>query len=340
MLNPNKLISAWRKLRHRRKGTPKNCPWVTHFGLAVFCDGRVSCNCGDGFTERIIGDLAHESLTEIWRGKRISKLRDGLRRGILDDFCVGCQFLEDKPLEMVHETPEVLFLEPTVSCNLRCPQHVCIELNDHPLQYRRSIRWNLDDFVQKIVLELKHYKEFRFFINGEGFLNKDLPAMLTAAREANPSIYMLTSTNGNVMSEAMIKSLVENRIDYVSFSIDGGYQESYERYRVKGSLEGVLKNVDRLIRFKQEMKSDKPIIHWRYILFHWNDSWDEMKHAVHMAKAHGFDEFSWHLTTEPEGFPSRKFILGTPEYAHIEADIFREPYPGTSNALKHIDRYE
>jgi len=316
-----------------------NCPWITHFGTYVLCDGRVSCNCGDGFAERIIGDLTNESLSQIWHGERISSLRKGMREDMVDDFCVGCQFIEDKPFEEVQEFPDVMFFEPTVSCNLRCPQQVCMELNTNPLQYRRTIRWGLDDFVRKIVPYLKHFQEFRFFTYGEGFLNKDLPAMLTEVRKANPSIYMLTSTNGHVMSKPLIESLVTNRVDYVSVSIDGCYQNSYERYRVKGSLKRVLKNVDRLIRFKRKHKSVKPIIHWRYILFRWNDSWEEMKHAVHMAKEHGFDEFSWHITTEPEGFPSTNFVPGTSQYARIERDIFREPYPLTSNALTHIEDY-
>jgi len=327
-----KLFFEW---RHKQV----NCPWIAHFGMAVFCDGRVSCNCGDGFAERIIGDLTNESLSQIWHGERISNLRNGMRQGMVDDLCVGCQFIQDKPLEKIQEFPDVLFFEPTVSCNLRCPQHVCMELNTNPLQYRRTIRWSLDDFVQKIVPDLKHFQEFRFFINGEAFLNKDLPAMLTEAKKANPRLYMLTSTNGNVLSEELAESLVTNGVDYVSVSVDGGYQENYERYRVRGSLGRVLENMDQLVAVKRRHNSEKPILHWRYILFRWNDSWDEMKHAVHLAKEHGFDEFTWHITTEPAGCPSPVFVPGSAEYEHIEQDVFREPYPFRSNALMHLERY-
>lgn len=317
-----------------------NCPWLTHFGLTVLCDGRVSCNCGDGFAERIIGDLGHNSLSEIWRGRLINCLREGMRKDKLAPLCVGCLFIQDRPLESVQEFPDVLFFEPTVSCNLRCPQHVCMELNARPLRYRTATRWNLDEFVRKIVPFLRHVKEFRFYNYGEPFLNKDLPHMLTEARKANPSLYMLTSTNGNVLSEELAESLVTNGVDYVSVSVDGGYQENYERYRVRGSLDRVLENMDRLVAVKRRHNSEKPILHWRYILFRWNDSWDEMKHAVHLAKEHGFDEFTWHITTEPPGCPSMVFAPGSAEYERIKQDVFREPYPFTANALSHIENYE
>lgn len=316
-----------------------NCPWITRFGMVVLCDGRVSCNCGDGLGTRIIGDLRRKTLAEIWDGRRIRKLRKRMGKGTPDRFCWGCVFLEDRPMEAVASFPDVLFFEPIVSCNLRCPQHVCMKLNADPLPYRKKRGWEFEPFVQKIVPFLKHVKEFRFYNYGEPFLNRDLPRMLTAARKANPSLYMLTSTNGMVLSETLAESLVLNQVDYLSVSIDGACQESYETYRRGGSLRHVLENVDRLVELKQRHKSGKPVLHWRYILFRWNDSLEEMKKAVHLAQEHGFDEFTWHVTTEPEGCPSLVYAKGSPQYAKLERDVFKSPYPGTANALDYLEDY-
>ena len=74
-------------------------------------------------------------------------------------------------------------------------------------------------------------------------------------------------------------------------------------------------------------------------MFRRNDYWEEMRHEVHTAKERGFDELARHITTEPEGFPSTDLVPGTSQYAPIERDIFRDPYPSILNALTHVEDY-
>ena len=126
------------------------------------------------------------------------------------------------------------------------------------------------------------------------------------------------------------------KVDRVLFSIDGATQGIYEKYRKNGKLKIIMENVDRLNKFKQSAKSEKPFLHWRYILFNWNDTWDEMKLAIQLAKDHHFDEFTWHITNEPPGAKSTKFISGTKEYSRIAQDVFDG---SPRNALLHMDLY-
>ena len=60
--------------------------------------------------------------------------------------------------------------------------------------------------------------------------------------------------------------------------------------------------------------SDLPFVNWRYILFKWNDSDEEMGRAREMAKEFGVDRLCWEITDHPEDSFSRRFAPGTPDY--------------------------
>ena len=55
-----------------------------------------------------------------------------------------------------------------------------------------------------------------------------------------------------------------------------------------------------------------PFLNWRYILFNWNDSDEEMALARRLAAEIGVDRLSWEITDHPENAYSRRFVPGTP----------------------------
>ena len=51
----------------------------------------------------------------------------------------------------------------------------------------------------------------------------------------------------------------------------------------------------------------EPPLNWRYILFKWNDSDEEMNLARQMAVDIGVDRLCWEVTDHPESAYSRRF---------------------------------
>jgi hypothetical protein len=67
---------------------------------------------------------------------------------------------------------------------------------------------------------------------------------------------------------------------------------------------------------------DLPVLNWRYILFTWNDSDEEMGQARALATDLGIDRLSWEITDHPENAFSKRFVPGTPDYEAIRHEIW------------------
>ena len=99
-------------------------------------------------------------------------------------------------------------------------------------------------------------------------------------------------------------------IDEVTFSIDGATQASYEQYRQRGKLDVALRNLRAMADEKGKTGRDLPYLNWRYILFKWNDSDEELALARQLAQEIGIDRLCWEITDHPEDSFSRRFAPG------------------------------
>ena len=108
----------------------------------------------------------------------------------------------------------------------------------------------------------------------------------------------------------------------MTFSIDGATQESYEKYRQRGKLDLALANLAAMADEKRRSHLDLPFLNWRYILFKWNDSDEEMDLARKRAAELGVDRLCWELTDHPENAYSRRFLPGTPDLATIRREVW------------------
>ena len=98
----------------------------------------------------------------------------------------------------------------------------------------------------------------QFYFQGEPLLNRDLPQMIREAHDAG--LFTIVSTNAQAMSEEMARALVGAGLDRIIVSMDGLTEESYNAYRVGGSLEKCKAALGWLYCQKSKVKSRKPII--------------------------------------------------------------------------------
>jgi len=130
--------------------------------------------------------------------------------------------------------PVSISIEPTTSCNLRCP-----ECPSGLRAFSRPTGMLDKNFFEKIIDELSgHLLYLVFYFQGEPYLN---PAFLDMVRYASSKkIYTATSTNAHYMNDDNARRTVESGLDRLIISIDGVTQDVYEKYRVGGSVEKVL----------------------------------------------------------------------------------------------------
>ena len=178
--------------------------------------------------------------------------------------------------------PMSISVEPTTSCNLRCPE--C------PSGLRAFTRptgmLGIDEFKRMMDAFGKTLWSINFYFQGEPFLNKSLLDMVKWA--ASKGIYTATSTNAHYFTDEVARSTVESGLHRLIISLDGTRQETYEQYRVGGQLEKVLEGTRRVIAAKRNAKSATPHIIFQFLVVRHNEH--QTEEALQMAKELGVDE--------------------------------------------------
>ena len=312
------------------------CSWPWEIGV-MLCDGRMVCGCADPYAKRVLGDARTTSIGDIWTGEKASQLRADLNQG-------GSAFCGDCPLKLpiaanemppqrdlnVSRLPGRIYIETTAACNISCNQAVCAP-ETGITRTRQAGMLDFDLFTKVIDEAGPSLGRIDFFNYGEAFLHKRAVEMCEYIKTKFPHIYLYTSTNGLAFTEEKVRQLARSGIDEVTFSLDGASQETYVQYRQRGNFEKAIGNLRALVDERAKLGRHVPFINWRYILFKWNDSDEEMDKARAMATELGVDRLCWEITDHPEDSFSRRFAPGTPDHERIRYEIW--DHSGLGNAI-------
>jgi hypothetical protein len=316
--------------------TRYTCSWP-HSIAVMLCDGRIVCGCADPYAKRVLGDVRTSSIADIWQGPTIRQLRVDLNAG-------GSSFCGDCPLKLplapedpvprrdldVGPLPSRMYIECTAACNISCFQSCCApETGITRTRQAGMLDWDL--FTRAVDEAGPSLVRIDFFNYGEAFLHKRAVEMCEYIKGKFPHIYLYTSTNGLALSEEKARRLVHSGIDEVTFSVDGASQDTYVKYRQRGNFDKALANLRAMADEKRTSGRDVPHLNWRYILFNWNDSDEEMNKARRIAAETGVDRLCWEITDHPEDSYSRRFAPGTPDYDRIRHEVW--DISGLGNAI-------
>lgn len=185
--------------------------------------------------------------------------------------------------------PISISIEPTTSCNLRCP-----ECPSGLRSFTRDTGMLQTDFFRQIIDQL-HRDIFYlvFYFQGEPYLN---PAFLEMVRYVSQKkIYTATSTNAHYLTEENARRTIESGLDRLIISIDGTTQEVYEQYRVGGQLQKVLDGAARVVKWKKELRSKTPFIVFQFLVVRPNEH--QIEEARQLARRIGVDDI-WFKTAQ------------------------------------------
>ncbi len=166
--------------------------------------------------------------------------------------------------------PDDLMLEPASVCNLGCP--TC-PTGAGTLNRPGAL---MDfDLYTKIIDEIwPTTSKIRLWNLGEPFMHKDVYRMIRYAKERH--IKVLTSTNGHYFQESDApKKVVESGLDFMIVSMDGATQESLAKFRIGAKLDRIVRDVQRVIEYRNSIGSKTPIVEFQFIA---------MKHNIHEIK--------------------------------------------------------
>ena len=178
--------------------------------------------------------------------------------------------------------PFSVAIEPTTSCNLRCP-----ECPSGLRSFTRPTGMLDPEFFKEFIVSNKNFLTYlTFYFQGEPYLNKYFLDMVKFAVDSK--IYTSTSTNAHYLDEEMAKKTIESGLNRIIISLDGTEQETYESYRVGGQLYKVLEGTANLVKWKKKLKSNTPHIIFQFLVVKPNEH--QLEDVYRLAEKYEVDE--------------------------------------------------
>jgi len=195
---------------------------------------------------------------------------------ILNLLVLKYQFIRQHPFLIAK--PFGLIVDPSNGCNLHCPG--CV----HSKNNKNKFIWTPGNLTKETYIKfIENYGPTAtdiFFYNwGEPLLNKLTPIFIKIAKK-----YLLrTAISSNFSLDFNHEELVTSGIDYITIALDGATKTSYSKYRKGGNFELVLENIKKIVEIKNKLKTNKPYLQWRFLVFEHN------MHEIDLAKKLAYD---------------------------------------------------
>lgn len=223
--------------------------------------GAVTACCFN--REFALGHYPHNSVKQIWEGKKANALREAINRG---DFSNGCQrcavTIESKNYSAVNaatydyftsgtaQYPTRMDFELSNTCNLECVMcnGYCSSSIRKNVEKLPALPYPYDDeFVAQLEEYLPHL-QYAKFLGGEPFLIDIYYQLWDKIAQFSPNCLMYVQTNGTVYNEKVKKTLAAGRFN-IGVSIDSLQKEKYEAIRVNARYDRVMDNIKHLAAY-------------------------------------------------------------------------------------------
>jgi radical SAM protein with 4Fe4S-binding SPASM domain len=182
----------------------------------------------------------------------------------------------------IHGLPISISFEPTTSCNLRCP-----ECPSGLRSFTRPTGMLDQSLFRNTIDQLAPTLSYlTFYFQGEPYLHPSFLDMVQYASERN--VYTATSTNAHYLKEENAKLTVQSGLDRLIISIDGTTQDTYQSYRVGGSLEKVIEGTKNIIAAKKQLRSSTPHVVFQFLVVKPNEH--QIDDVYRIARELGVDQ--------------------------------------------------
>jgi radical SAM protein with 4Fe4S-binding SPASM domain len=183
------------------------------------------------------------------------------------------------------------------------------------------------DVFSGLIDQFPNLKSLHLQGLGEPMMHPRYFEMVALAK--SKGIIVTTNTNLTLLNANRAELCITSGLDELHISIDGARPETYERIRVRGHYDRVMRNLQLLLAARQRLKSETP--HLKLVMVIMRQNLEELPDLVRQAHEWNMEEiFVQHLAhafTEsslPEQYrPMREFVQAE---TLLEEDIERIEY--------------
>lgn len=177
--------------------------------------------------------------------------------------------------------PISIGIEPTTSCNLRCP-----ECPSGLRSFTRPTGMLEETMFRNLIDQLKDTLSYlTFYFQGEPYLHPKFLSLVKYASQQN--IYTSTSTNAHYLNDKQARDTVESGLDRLIISLDGTDQQTYQQYRVGGNIDKVLEGARNILKWREQLKSKTPYVVFQFLVVKPNEH--QVPEVQQLAKKMGVD---------------------------------------------------
>lgn len=190
--------------------------------------------------------MTSSALRAFWRKGRKALWMCLIRPRGFTDYCLST-LSSLLRLQRIWGRPVFITIEPTTTCDLRCP--VC-ETGAGILNRDRG-QMSLEHFQRLVDQISSHTNAIQLYFMGEPFLNRRIYDMICYAKAQG--IFVNTYSDGSFFD---VRKVIESGLDEINFNIGGMAQETHQIYRVNSKLADVINNIRTLAVERAKWVSD------------------------------------------------------------------------------------
>lgn len=212
--------------------------------------------------------------------------------------------------------PMSLSVEPTTSCNLRCP-----ECPSGLRSFTRPTGMLEVDTLKRLLNEIgQHLVYLNLYFQGEPYLHPDMNELVRIG--AAHGLYTSTSTNAHFLRPERCAEIVQSGLSRLIVSIDGMTQETYASYRVGGQLDKVLEGTRNMVEARRANGGQGPHLVWQFLVVGPNEH--EVDTIEQHAKRIGVDELVIKTAQIDQPEDGHPLLTESPELRRYDRDTAGE----------------
>ena len=179
--------------------------------------------------------------------------------------------------------PTSMTIDPVTACNLRCP--FCPTGGGYTGLKKEVLTPEMfENITANLRTEL--LDEVNFYNWGEPFLNPNIFEYIRFFADQRTRTEISTNFSVDDYDDAFLERIVASGLTTLIVSIDGASQETYEKYRIRGSWSRVVGNMKRLAEVKRAHGSEHPAVAYKMLLHRFNEhEVDQARRIAHECDA-------------------------------------------------------
>jgi uncharacterized Fe-S cluster-containing radical SAM superfamily protein len=288
--------------------------------IVILADGRITTCCLDPQGQNVFADIHKDDYNQTIKKLQIFKQRlaedpNNFPRCLQcfmirkrTDHATANAFLMEDPSQTDldkyltrQEVLDGLVIEVTSACNLTCigcPTGIQNQKNKMTDNKNDSnLFMDLEATKKWLGPIIDKTRNIRLFNYGEPLLHTGTVDFCSFITQSNSKINLTLATNLLPLNQSRIQALVKSQPTTIIVSLHGASQESVAKYMgSRSNMNFVLTKMKTIISERNRLGLRFPIIIWKYILFKWNDSDEELEKAKKLAKVHQIDYLGFEFT--------------------------------------------